>query len=72
MGNITDSGPARSIPDLNWIDIPAVRPSGSSLSLDGGDPIPTRTNSREKVGKTCVVETDDELVFLADTSSECG
>lgn len=60
MGNITDSG-RLDLSDLKWIDIPQC--DLPKFTVRRGDLLFNRTNSREKVGKTCVVETDDELVF---------
>lgn len=60
MGNVTDSG-RLDLTDLKWIDL-----SGSEaarFTVRRGDLLFNRTNSREKVGKTCVIETDEPLAF---------
>ena len=60
MGNVTDDG-RLDLTDLKWIDL-----SDSDIpkfTLRRGDLLFNRTNSKEKVGKTCVVLSDEPLAF---------
>ncbi|ORW25460.1 hypothetical protein AWC18_01865 [Mycolicibacter nonchromogenicus] len=60
MGNVTDEGRLdRS--DLKWIDL--ADKDVPKFTLQRGDLLFNRTNSKEKVGKTCVVHTDEPLAF---------
>lgn len=60
MGNVTDTG-RLNLTDLKWIDL--TESEVARFTVQRGDLLFNRTNSREKVGKTCVVETDDPLAF---------
>ena len=60
MGNVTDTG-RLDLSDLKWIDIPQC--DLPKFTVRRGDLLFNRTNSRERVGKTCVVDTDADFVF---------
>lgn len=60
MGNVTDDG-RLDLDDIKWIDL-ADRDI-PKFTVRRGDLLFNRTNSTEKVGKTCVVETDQALAF---------
>ena len=60
MGNVTDSG-RLDLTDLKWIDLSDAEVS--KYSVEKGDLLFNRTNSKEKVGKTCIVDTDQPLAF---------
>lgn len=60
MGNVTDSG-RLDLTDLKWIDL--SESEAARFTVRRGDLLFNRTNSREKVGKTCVIETDEPLAF---------
>lgn len=60
MGNVTDTG-RLDLTDLKWIDL--EEGDVAKYTLRRGDLLFNRTNSVEKVGKTCVVATDQPLAF---------
>ena len=60
MGNITDDG-RLDLADLKWIDL--ANRDLPKFTVKRGDLLFNRTNSREKVGKTCVVAADQPLAF---------
>lgn len=60
MGNVTDEG-RLDLSDLKWIDL--AESDIPKFTLRRGDLLFNRTNSKEKVGKTCVVQTDESLAF---------
>lgn len=60
MGNLTDDG-RLDLSDLKWIDLSETEIP--RFTVQRGDLLFNRTNSREKVGKTCVVDTDQPLAF---------
>jgi type I restriction enzyme S subunit len=60
MGNISDEG-RLDLSNLKWIDLKAS--DVPKFTLQCGDLLFNRTNSKDKVGKTCVVGTDKPLAF---------
>ncbi|KUI48413.1 hypothetical protein AU198_20800 [Mycobacterium sp. GA-1199] len=60
MGNVTDNGQL-DLADLKWIDL--ADSDVPRYTLRRGDLLFNRTNSKEKVGKTCVVATDRPLAY---------
>lgn len=60
MGNVTDDG-RLDLSDLKWIDL-ADR-DVPKFTVRRGDLLFNRTNSKVKVGKTCVVTSDEPLAF---------
>lgn len=60
MGNVTDAG-RLNLDDLKYLDL--LAPQSPKYTVRRGDLLFNRTNSPEKVGKCCVVETDRPLAF---------
>ena len=60
MGNITDDG-CLDLTDLKYIDLPET--DIPKYTVHAGDMLFNRTNSKEKVGKSCVVDTDWKLAL---------
>lgn len=60
MGNLTDDG-RLDFADLKFLDIHTA--DVAKYTLRPGDILFNRTNSKEKVGKTAVVRTDEPLAF---------
>lgn len=60
MGNVTDAG-RLDLSDLKWMDLEDK--DVARFTVRRGDLLFNRTNSKEKVGKTCVVTTDRPLAF---------
>ncbi|MEZ5132992.1 MAG: restriction endonuclease subunit S [Mycobacterium sp.] len=60
MGNVTDTG-RLDLTDLKWIDL--TDSDIVKYTLKPGDLLFNRTNSKERVGKTCVVTVDQPLAF---------
>ena len=58
MGNVTDTG-RLDLADLKYIDLAPA--DVARYTVRRGDMLFNRTNSKEKVGKTCVVHTDEPL-----------
>ena len=60
MGNVTDDG-RLDLADLKYIDL--SEGEVEKYTVRRGDLLFNRTNSREKVGKACVVDTDQPLAL---------
>lgn len=60
MGNITDNG-CLDLTDLKYIDLPESDIQKYTVRI--GDMLFNRTNSKEKVGKSCVVSVERDLAF---------
>lgn len=60
MGNLTDDA-RLDLRDLKFMNLPPA--DVPKYTVQRGDLLFNRTNSKEKVGKACVVHTDEELAF---------
>jgi len=60
MGNITDDG-RLDLADLKYIDLKST--DETKYTVSRGDLLFNRTNSKEKVGKSAVVETDETYAY---------